>query len=129
MGRPTGPTKAVVALVWERDQGSCARCGTGLLFEDRGFGWSVHHRSPRGMGGSKAPHVNRPANLVTLCGSGVTGCHGWVESHREQATTDGWLVSRHGRVLPMYVALFDAVGNRFWLDDYGGRDEQPEQPF
>ena len=52
MARSTGPTPSTVRVVWERDLGSCARCGTGLRFEDRGYGWSVHHRSPRGMGGS-----------------------------------------------------------------------------
>lgn len=44
------------------------------------------------MGGRVAAHTT--ANLVTLCGTGVTGCHGWVESHRAVAYEQGWLVHR-----------------------------------
>lgn len=70
-----------------RDGYACARCGqAGTL--------NLHHRTPRGMGGSRDPLSASPANLVTLCGSGTTGCHGWVESHRDQAVTEGWIVLR-----------------------------------
>jgi len=31
-------------------------------------------------------------NLLTLCGSGTTGCHGWVEAHPQDATMSGWSV-------------------------------------
>ena len=129
MARATGPTPSTVRVVWERDLGSCARCGTGLRFEGRGFGWSVHHRSPRGMGGSKVPWVNLPANLVTLCGSGVTGCHGWVESHRDVATALGWLVSRHGARLPVEVPITDAYDHEWWLDNTGLRHDRQPQPY
>ena len=44
------------------------------------------------MGGSKDPVTNSPANLLLLCSSGTTGCHGWVESHRELAYATGLLV-------------------------------------
>lgn len=59
------------------------------------------------MGGSRLVHT--AANLVVLCGSGVTGCHGAVESERARAGVDGWLIEgtvatpetvpvlRHGR--------------------------------
>ncbi|MBB3752423.1 hypothetical protein FHT44_004935 [Mycolicibacterium sp. BK634] len=40
------------------------------------------------MGGSRDPATNTPANGVLLC----THCHRWVESHRDQAFSDGWLV-------------------------------------
>jgi hypothetical protein len=44
------------------------------------------------MGGSKAPDTNLPANLITLCGSATTGCHGRVESDRLRAAADGFLL-------------------------------------
>lgn len=46
------------------------------------------------MGGTKDPASNSPANILLLCGSGTTGCHGWVESHREEAYESGFLVRR-----------------------------------
>jgi hypothetical protein len=48
------------------------------------------------MGGSRHAVINSPANLLLLCGSGTTGCHGWIESHRETAYALGLLVHRGG---------------------------------
>lgn len=121
MSRRTGPTPATVELVWERDKGSCQRCGRGLSRADRGMSWSVHHRRPRGMGGSRDAWVNLPANLIVLCGSGVTGCHGWVESNRGEAVELGWIVSRLGYLLAedVPVHLHDGV---WFLRDDGTRE-------
>jgi hypothetical protein len=44
------------------------------------------------MGGSRNPAINGAANLLLLCGSGVDGCHGWVESNREKAKALGLLI-------------------------------------
>lgn len=56
---------------------------------------SIHHRQPRGMGGTSDPGVHDLPRLV-LAGAGfsrrlagVIGCHGLVESQRE------WARSRH----------------------------------
>lgn len=81
-------TPATRAEVLGRDMGVCVRCGR----NDEGL--NLHHRTPRGMGGTRDPLSASPANLVTLCGSGTTGCHGWVESHRDQAVSEGWIVLR-----------------------------------
>ena len=66
----------------------CERCHVAL-----GNDYSLHHRRPRGMGGTKRPDL--PSNLLALCGSGTTGCHGWVESRRAEAIEDGLLVRQH----------------------------------
>lgn len=88
----SGPTVKVRAQVLDRDEFTCQRCGEYVgPFGD----FSIHHRRPRGMGGTKRPESNLPANLLTLCGTGTTGCHGWVESHRTSAVADGLLVSQH----------------------------------
>lgn len=81
--RRTDPTAATVRMVRERDDWRCARCG----------GWgplSTQHRVARGMGGSRQPWKNEPANLLTLCGSGTTGCHGWIERRPAWAEAHGW---------------------------------------
>lgn len=40
----------------------------------------VHHRVKRSQGGTWSP-----ANLLDSCGSGTTGCHGWVEANPDKA--------------------------------------------
>lgn len=82
----SGPTRAVRALVWERDGGCCAWCGRGV---DPG-GHSLQHRRARGMGGTRRADANSPANLVLVCGSATTGCHGWIESHPGEAARRGF---------------------------------------
>ncbi len=86
----TGPTAAVRRICWERAGGYCERCGYML---ETHASYSLHHRRARGMGGTRRPETNLPANLVFLCGSATSGCHGQVERFRMQARRDGWLVS------------------------------------
>ena len=88
----TGFSKATVALIVERDRGACVRCGRTVDLSARGIGWSIHHRRPRGMGGSRNPVVSAPANGLLLCGSGTTGCHGAVEADRDAGRQQGFLV-------------------------------------
>jgi hypothetical protein len=86
-------------IVRLRAGGRCERCGVSLLNVPA----SVHHRRPRGMGGAK--NLDTVANLVVLCGSGTTGCHGWVESHRAEAIAQGWLVPRREARTPEEVPV------------------------
>jgi len=74
---------ALRRLALERDDYTCCRCGRPL----QGSYYSLQHRLPRVRGGKHTAE-----NLVTLCGSGTTGCHGWIESHRAEATAQGWLI-------------------------------------
>jgi 5-methylcytosine-specific restriction protein A len=82
--RDTGPSAAVVALVRERASECCERCGND-------WGTQLHHRRPRGAGGSKRESTNQAANCTWICGP----CHAEIESRREWATVHGWLVSQH----------------------------------
>lgn len=75
-------------LVYTRDGHDCARCARSIV----NYPSSIHHRFPRRMGGTTDLRINDPRNLVRICGSGVSGCHGWVESHRAQARDEGWLL-------------------------------------
>lgn len=87
----TGPHPRTVELVLERAQYSCEACGS-EVGDRRGEDWSIQHRRPRGMGGSRWPGINKPSNLMILCGSATTGCHGFAESHRTAAVAAGWLI-------------------------------------
>ena len=107
-----GVTSKTREKVISRDTG-CFRCG--------GTANNVHHRMARGSGGSKLPHVNAAANLLLMCGSGTTGCHGWVETNRAIAYEQGLLVRRNGVMLPSGVPVFSLWRNNwFFLDDFGG---------
>lgn len=91
----------------------CVRCGASSPL-------TTQHRAPRGMGGTRRPWVNLPGNLITLCGSGTTGCHGWVESHRAEALSYGWLVSGLAVTMPSDVPVWTFTRGWVLLDDDGG---------
>lgn len=44
-----------------------------------------------------------PSNIVELCGSGTTGCHGWVHQHVREAERLGLIVplGRDPRTTPV----------------------------
>jgi hypothetical protein len=104
--------QGTVAAVMNRASQGCERCGS-----NRSEFWSMHHRRPRGMGGSKRPEVNAPSNILMLCGSGTTGCHGWVESNREEAYELGLLVHMWQKPVEVPVTLWHGT---FLLNDDGG---------
>lgn len=89
--RDTGPSRETKNDVWRRAGDQCERCGRVLnsgVYES----FSIHHRMPRGMGGTKNEWINDQSNLLLLCGSGTTGCHGWIERNRADSYGDGFLV-------------------------------------
>lgn len=83
--RYTGPTPRTLDALRERCGLRCERCGVPFSDGNRG---DPHHRRPRGAGGSKAPGTNSLPNLVAAC----RVCHDYIESHRAQALSEGWLV-------------------------------------
>ncbi len=94
----TGPTRKTRQAVLRRDEGACVRCGKTVYnthAEQPVAVYSLQHRRARGMGGSRDPLTNSPENLITLCGTGVTECHGWVESNREEAREMGYSISQY----------------------------------
>jgi 5-methylcytosine-specific restriction endonuclease McrA len=99
--------------VLDRDDLTCVRCGKPAHLAH----YSIHHRKPRGMGGSRDPRINGKANLLLLCGSGTDGCHGHVEAHREWALANGYLL-RDVADAPLTPVLTYAGWRLF--DDHGG---------
>lgn len=110
--QPTARTRSVVKHRAERHgHPLCERCGSAL-------GTNIHHRRPRGAGGSSDPATNVPSNLLLLCGSGTTGCHGWIESHRTVAYRHGWLLQSWHNPLQQPARIHDH--GLVLLDDIGG---------
>lgn len=92
-----------------RDAWRCAKCRTTTHLD-------VHHRAPRGMGGSSNPNRHNPDRLLTLCRT----CHDWVETHRTHAYRNGWLI-RTGTDPATVPTL---IAGRWWLlHPDGGRTE------
>lgn len=95
-----------------------ARAGEHLLCEVQipgtcfGRGGNYHHRINRSQGG-----VYTPSSALWLCGSGTTGCHGWITDNPEVAVEKGWSVKSTGDPLETPVLY---RGKWVLLDDAGG---------
>lgn len=106
-------SEEVRLLCFTRANFQCERCyGT-----ENAPGFSLHHRRPRMMGGSFDARLHQPAWLILLCGSGVTGCHGWVESNRNLSRELGFLL--YGIDDGQKVPFQDIGGYRWLLDNLG----------
>lgn len=90
----TGFPKNVRDVIAARAKGICERC------DFTNVGLQIHHRRPRGMGGSKDPETNTAPNGVLVC----PRCHSLIESFRDKALWWGWLV-RQGHS-PSEVPIF-----------------------
>ena len=69
------------------------------------------------MGGTKDPASGSVPNGVLVCGSGTTGCHGWIETHRTDALELGWLVRQGAN--PANIPIPHATLGQVWLDPEG----------
>ena len=99
-------------LILVRSGGVCECCG-GRRYE------SLHHRTPRGMGGSKDAALNSPANIGAVCGNGTTGCHGSIEVSRTIAQNYGWLVPRghDASIIPiLYRGIWSIISHEGFVE-------------
>jgi len=117
MSRIPEGTRATVLL---RSGGDCERCGRSVANTPA----DLHHRRPRGMGGTKAPDIHAAANLVLLC----RDCHTWVETHRTEASEHGWLVLRRDPREPIDVPVWCA-GEWWWVTDAMFTPADLDPPF
>jgi hypothetical protein len=74
--------KAVRTALHTRSDHCCEICGK--------WGNNAHHRKNRSQGGKDVL-----SNLMLLCGSGTTGCHGYVTEHPAEGRDKGWCVWSH----------------------------------
>lgn len=115
----TGPTPAVRETVYQRANYCCELCYQPVT--ERA---SIHHRRPRRMGGTRRTDSNQAMNLLLLCGSGVTGCHGRVETQRAKALQTGVIL--YDRDNPAEHPFQDMHGN-WWLLEANG-SKHPTNP-
>lgn len=108
----SGPTEQVRETVINRAGQHCELCNRPISGPA-----SVHHRRPRRMGGTRRADTNSPANLLLLCGSGTTGCHGWVESHRRDSLDAGVIL--YDRDNPTEHPFKDRLDRWWTLTDEG----------
>lgn len=106
----TGFAPDVRRLIRLRADGRCERCGLAR-------GVEIHHRRPRGMGGTQQPSTNGAANGLLLCRE----CHTWVESNRTEALLHGLLVLQIAS--PAQSAVLYR-GSYVYLDDLGNITER-----
>lgn len=74
-------------------------------------GTNAHHRKNASQGGT-----DELSNLLLCCGSGTTGCHGWITEHPGESKRRGWSVWRSNE-----PSLTPVVYRGAWarLDDTG----------
>jgi len=115
--RDTGPTAAVRDLVMKRDGFACVRCGQSTI----GRPHSVQHRKARQSGGTSDPLANSPSNLILLCGTGSTMCHGEVTANLDRHDLaagyrlESWQDPERESVL--YVSEYGSGQNAWLLPD------------
>ena len=120
----SGFTPKTVKLVLEREGGRCFWCRKWIASGIRGIDYSIHHRCPRGAGGTKAAWSSAASNALALCGTGTEGCHGWVEANRSLALDLGLLVSGVAAAVnparrPALIPVTDRDGTMWALTDDG----------
>ena len=91
---------------WTEEQGRDAVAGRcGGRCEGCGEAWNgqVHHRVLRAH--CPRPLLWHPAELIALCGSGTTGCHGLTHHQRTKHEGLGWNVGANAdpRVHPAWL--------------------------
>ena len=105
----------------ERDGKNCRRCYRNL----EGQMASLHHRKLKGRKVPKS-EWDLVENIVLLCGSGTTGCHGWAHHNRPEAERTGWIVPSWEN--PASVPMVTLNGQTLWFDTKGGQSQELPLP-
>lgn len=72
---------------------------------------NLSHRNHEGQGGKW-----EPVNILDSCGWGnVTGCHGYIHQHPEEAREKGWVVSAFGADPAGVQVLMWHKGRQDWF--------------
>lgn len=100
-------SEATRKVIYKRANGRCEVCGLPWQIAQ------IHHRRPRGMGGTSRKNSGTASNGLLV----HPKCHARIESQREIALENGWLVSQTADPLVVPVKLWHGV---VLLDDNGG---------
>ena len=116
------PTRRTCDLVDARDECRCVCCGKSLYSV---LTFSRHHWHMRSH---SFPGLHEASNVIDVCGSGSTGCHGWIHEHPKEALANGWLVSGYDDQ-PETVPILTAQHGWVLLDNNGNwtPTEQPKE--
>lgn len=95
--------------------GRCERCLKATLCGH------LHHRRPKGLGGSKRSDRHDVSNLVYLCPED----HSWAHNNPLDAIAAGYLVPRSSGMSPLAVPIKDLSGQTLFLDDEGQYLREP----
>jgi hypothetical protein len=104
------PTRKTCGLVDERDGFRCLICGKPI--DGSWPGGSRHHRRPRSH---PFPGLHETSNLILVCGSGDTGCHGEIHSQPAWAYSQGYLL--HSWEDPLTTPINTRFGWKLLTDD------------
>jgi hypothetical protein len=99
-------------LLAARSNGICELCSAARAT-------NAHHRKNASQGGQWTP-----SNLLHLCGSGSTGCHGHVTTHPQVSREQGWSVP--SRLDPAETPVWVAWRGWVFLDDTGSIEQAEE---
>jgi hypothetical protein len=107
--------EAARRIVRIRDGHQCQMCGRSIV----DYPSSIHHRINKGSGGSAK--LERPSLLIRMCGTGTTGCHGYVTEHPKDAAATGWILPKNNPdIEPTTEPVLTYLG-WFTFDDEGGK--------
>lgn len=98
-------------IALQRQGWHCMRCGTNIHDPSLWPGRSGHHRQLRRRADPAVRDL--PCNIVELCGSGTTGCHGWAHAHPAEAERFGYIIPSWRD--PLSVPIRDWNGDWRWL--------------
>lgn len=97
-------------LLAQRSGGLCEICGKRAT--------NVQHRKNRSQGGGWDL-----SNLLHLCGTGTTGCHGYIHANPDRSYANGWSVRQAMNPVDSPAFLRTAYGQQLvWLHDDGTKD-------
>lgn len=102
-------------IALQRQGWHCMRCGRNLYDPSVWPGRSGHHRQLRRRADPTVRDL--PCNIVELCGSGTTGCHGWTHAHPAEAERFGYIIPSWRD--PLNAPIRDWNGDWWWLLDDG----------
>jgi len=89
-------TEKTRATIRERADNRCEICGLNGANQ-------IHHRKPRGMGGTKNVESRSAANGLFV----HLKCHDRIEKNRDEGYRNGWLVHQWEKSEDVPVKMFD----------------------